>query len=309
MRHIAISAVVAIVFVVSGAKGFVAQAASIPITDCGSIAQAGTYVAENNLVAPFDQDCLVISSSHVRIDMNGKAITAACLSPSCIPTGSGGIAVHITSEADHVSISHLVVENYVSGIVVEGDHTSVAGASLNAFSGISLNNVHHSAFTDVAYTPANRSHHPINGPIVSVAGGGHNTISLANAQSNSQIGVVSEAPGILITSSSYNLIEGGDILAGGNAVTSPGILLTGQSNHNSIANTNIVVFEGNGIEVDLGSDFNLIQSNVVEILASPGFFALLDQNPNCGSNIWIDNIFSNDFAKGQISANPASCID
>lgn len=309
MRHIAISAVVAIVLIVSNAKGFVAQAASIPITDCGSIAQRGTYVVENDLVAPFGEDCLVINSSHVSIDMNGKVINAACLSPNCLPTGSGGIAVHITSEADHVSISHLVVENYVSGIVAEGDHTSVAGASLNAFSGISLNNVHHSTFTDVAYTPANRSHHPVNGPIVSVTGGGHNMLSLANAPPNSQVGVVSEAPGILITDSSYNLIEGGDILAGGEAVTSPGILLTGQSNHNSVANANIVVLEGNGIEVDLGSDFNLIQSNVVEILASPGFFALLDQNPDCGSNVWIGNIFSNSSAPGQISASPANCID
>jgi hypothetical protein len=311
MRHIT-GGTVAIVLIVLSVKGVVAQGVPTAITDCGNITQPGAYVAENNLVASYNDDCLVISSSHVSIDMNGNAMTSACppSNPGCPPIGSGGIAVHITSQADHVSISHLLVKNYAFGIVAEADHISVPGASLNTFAGISLNNVSHSTFTDVLYTPANENHHGANGPIVSVSGGGNNTFTFASAPSDSMVGVVTGPPGIIITNSNHNVIEGADILDGAQAEAGPGILLTGQSSHNSITNSNIVVFVGNGIEVDLGSDHNLIQSNVVEILASPlSFFALFDQNPDCGSNVWTDNTFSNDEAPGQISASPANCID
>lgn len=85
-------------------------------------------------------------------------------------------------------------------------------------------------------------------------------------------------------------------------------MLTQKSNYNFITNNNIFVLFGNGIEVDLGSGYN-VQNNTVEVATTPPeFFALLDQNPDCGSDVWIDNSFSNTFAAGQISANPASCI-
>jgi hypothetical protein len=35
---------------------------------------------------------------------------------------------------------------------------------------------------------------------------------------------------------------------------------------------------------------------------------MLDQNPDCGSDSWIGNIFSNETVPDQISANPESCI-
>ena len=59
----------------------------IPITACETITKKGNYVLASNLVAPFGSDCLVISSSHVSIDMSGWAITAACPSsnPLCLP--------------------------------------------------------------------------------------------------------------------------------------------------------------------------------------------------------------------------------
>ena len=183
MRHIAIGAAVAISLVVLNAKVVAAQGVPIAITDCGNITQPGAYVAENNLVASYNEDCLVISSSHVSIDMNGAAMTSACppSNPGCPPIGAGGIAVHITSQADHVSISHLLVKNYAFGIVAEADHTSVTGASLDAIVGISLNDASHNTFTDVSYTPANHNFHAHNGPIISVTGGGHNTFMLTSA--------------------------------------------------------------------------------------------------------------------------------
>ena len=69
------------------------------------------------------------------------------------------------------------------------------------------------------------------------------------------------------------------------------------------------VLFGNGIELDLGDQRNFILNNTVTIATTAsGFYAMLDQNPNCGSDIWINNNFSNLFMPGQISASPASCI-
>jgi hypothetical protein len=314
MRHIT-GGTVAIVLIVLSVKGVLAQGVPIPITDCETITQPGAYVVENNLVASYTEDCLVISSSHVSVDMNGSAITSACppSNPGCPPIQSGGIAVHITNGADHVSISHLVVENYSVGISAEADHTSVAGASLNAIAGISLNNASYSTFTDVSYTPADKNYHSPNGPILFLTGGSHNSFSFTIATSDSS-GVVNNEPGIVITNSSHNVIEGADISCSAEAEAGPGILLTQESNHNYITNNNVFVLFGNGIEVDLGSDHNVIQNNVVEIEApppgsGPPFFALFDQNPDCGSNVWTDNTFGNGEAPGQISASPANCID
>jgi parallel beta-helix repeat protein len=92
-------------------------------------------------------------------------------------------------------------------------------------------------------------------------------------------------------------------------VAGPGILLTQNSDQNFLANNNVFVSFGNGIEVDLGSDQNVVQNNtVVTATSPPGYFALFDQNSDCGSNIWTNNVFNNEFVAGQISANPAGCI-
>lgn len=150
----------------------------IPITACGNITAHGNYVLASNLVASYGDDCLIISSSHINIDMNGWAITAACppSNPDCPPFELGGTAVQITSGADHVSISNLAVQSYSSGIVVAADYASVVGASLNAFAGITLNNVNYARFTGVSYTPANETYNGTNGPILSISGGSHNTV-------------------------------------------------------------------------------------------------------------------------------------
>jgi hypothetical protein len=65
---------------------------------------------------------------------------------------------------------------------------------------------------------------------------------------------------------------------------------------------------GSGIEVDVGSRHNVIFGNTVSIAAPMGVFAMVDQNSNCGSDVWFANTFSNIFAAGQISASPVTCI-
>ena len=94
-----------------------AVAAPIAITDCENITQPGDYVLTNDLVLDADNgggECLVISTPHVDIDMNGWTITVACFSqPSCPPIAfgpKGGTGIQILSGADHVSITNGNVE-------------------------------------------------------------------------------------------------------------------------------------------------------------------------------------------------------
>ena len=143
------------------------------------------------------------------------------------------------------------------------------------------------------------------GPVLTVSGGGKNTFTAINS-------ATSTFEGIIITNSNNNVIDGAEISCSAELVAGPGILLTQESENNSVTHANIFVLFGNGIEVDLGSDHNLIQNNTVVTATSDfeffGIFAMLDENPNCDSNIWTDNSFSDIFAPGQISANQPSCI-
>jgi hypothetical protein len=86
------------------------------------------------------------------------------------------------------------------------------------------------------------------------------------------------------------------------------ILLSNGSSFNVVTNSTLFDECGSGIEVNMGSRHNAIIGNNVTIASPRNVFAMFDQNPECGSDVWIDNSFSNIFAAGQISANPTNCI-
>jgi hypothetical protein len=319
MRRLAISAVVALFLIVLSTNGFAKPhkgfKSPIPLTNCETITQRGNYVLENDLVLSLiysggqggNGNCLVIDSSHVNVDLNGRTITTACVLPDGSPCPfffQGGIGIDI--EADHVAIANGQVGEanggFVYGVVGGSDHISATNLGITTDIGIVLSDVSHSAFTNIIYEGADLQYHAENGPVLSVSGGGDNTFTSINSKSNT-------FEGVIITNSSNNVIQGANIFCTAQGQAGPGIVLTQQSDHNLLTNNNIFVLFGNGIELDLGSDDNVIQNNTVEIATTPpGFFAMLDQNPDCGSDVWSGNSFSNIFAAGQISANPANCI-
>src|ERR1700683_3644556 len=86
------------------------------------------------------------------------------------------------------------------------------------------------------------------------------------------------------------------------------IRLSHGSSFNLVTNSTLFDDCGGGIEVDAGSRHNIIIGNTVTVASPADVFLMLDQNPNCGTDVWIDNVFSNIFAPGQSSASPASCI-
>ena len=316
MRRLAISGAIALFLVVLSTNGFAKP--PIPLTKCETITRRGNYILANDLVLTLNTrggngNCLVINSSHVNVDLNGQAIT--CVLSGGFPTpcgpelGLGGIGIDI--EADHVSVANGNVGEvdggggYTVGIFGEGDYISAAHLGLATDMGIVLNDVRYSAFADIGYEGV----FDINGgpesfgPVLSVGGGGNNTFT-----SIKSTGARSPFEGIIIGNSSNNVIDGAAISCAAEGRAGPGILLTQESNHNFITNSNIFVVFGNGIQVDLGSDDNVIQNNTVETISPPGFFALFDQNPDCGSNLWINNVFNNEFVAGQPRANPVGCI-
>jgi Right handed beta helix region len=307
MRSIAFSITAALFLSLLSTNGFAKP--PIPLTDCETITQRGNYILENDLVLTLDAgggngNCLVINSSHVNVDLNGRAITCILSAGFPIPCSPNfsltGIGIDI--EADHVSIANGGVRDFAVGIFGEADHISATNLVLATDVGIILNDVRYSAFADIGYGGLGLVGPEESGPVLTVSGGGNNTFTSINSPVNS-------FEGIIITNSSNNVIEGADLFCSAEGVAGPGILLTQDSNHNFITNSNIFVLFGNGIELDLGSDNNVVQNNAVETIDPPGFFALFDQNPDCGSNVWTDNTFSNLFPPGQISASPANCID
>jgi hypothetical protein len=299
MRRIAISCAVAFFLIGLCTDGFADP--PIPLTDCRTITQRGNYVLENDLVTSQGGNCLVINSSHVNVDLNGQTITCVLAGMFPCPIDSlEGIGIDI--EADHVSISNGTVERFAYGIVGGADHISATNLALATHTGIVLNDVSHSAFSDIRYVGTGVIGPETDGPVLSVSGGGKNTFTSINSPAFT-------FEGVIITNSSNNVIEEVDIGCAAEGKAGPGVLLTQESNNNFIANSNIFVLFGNGIEVDSDSNDNVIQNDTVETATTqPEFFALLDQNPDCGSNVWTDNTFSNIFMPGEISASPASCI-
>jgi len=272
------------------------------ITSCETISQPGDYILASDIALTVDNpstggggDCLVITASHVNIDMQDYSIGISCPF-SCSPQEYGPVGtagVHIMSGANNVSIANGEVDNFMYGVLVEADHASVDDfISFNAIVALSLDNVSNSTFTDISFGAGGLPYNFSVGPMVSVAGGGHNTFTeLTDTVSDS---------GVEVMNSSHNVVSQADISCSAVGEAGPGILLTGDSGHNLISDNNVDVLDGNGIEVDLGSDHNAIQGNTVSITSPAGDFAMYDKNPNCGHDLWIGNSFTN--------ASPASCI-
>jgi hypothetical protein len=314
-----IAAVVALFLILLNSNGSVALCSAVPITDCETITQPGSYVLENDLVLAASTpsygaggNCLVVSSSRVKIDLGGHTINVGCppFFPSACPLEFGpvgGIGIDITSGSDFVNISNGTVENFVYGIIAESDHNriSITNVELTAVVGLTLNDVSHSAFTNVDYHGADTSIHPSNGPIITLNGGGKNIFINVSGAVASDVG---KPDGIALLNSNTNLISGANITETSLECGGADILVSDGSSNNAVTNSNLFYLCGSGIEVDAGSRRNLIFGNTVSIASPMDIFAMVDQNPNCGSDAWINNSFSNMFAAGQISANPASCI-
>ena len=282
----------------------------IVVSGCGAITSPGNYVLANDLVIDTDidqaGDCLDISAAHVNLNLEGHTIYVDCLADlgtSCgLVYGSsvvGAIGINILKGADHVSITNGTVGseagNFEYGIAGAADHTSVAEMTLVALVGISLTDVSYNTFTGISYTAGDESYHGANGPIVLVSGDHNTFISVVSGFNGSVGSDLNSHTTAISVAGDHNLIDQANVSSFG--IGPYTVLLSG--NYNSITNSTVFGEGNGGIEVTLGGAHNYIEGNTVTII-NPAYFAMFDQNPDCGSNIWTGNIFS--------SADPSSCI-
>jgi hypothetical protein len=296
------------VFDGSNAKRVAAQSQSpTAITECGDITQAGNYIVENDLVLEVSEQqdlgmetCLTISASRVKIDLGGNTIAVACSNPFlCDPEFNvpGGIGVEVTAGANNVSISNGAVENYVYGIVADQDNSlSVSNLLLAAVVGVTLSDVSQSTVRGITYFGAGQNEHSTNGPLLYVSGGSHNSFSNLTGDTGTDVGIVDA---VEIVGSNANSISQLN-LENDSSCSNAALLLTGGSSLNLVTGNTIFDDCGAGIEVDSGGRLNFIVGNSVTTISPPDVFAMLDENPKCGSDFWFLNTFSD--------ASPSSCI-
>jgi len=334
MRYLAVGAAVALLLIGSNAKVFaganakwsaganakkLAAQSQVPtaITECGDITQAGNYVLENDLVLvvegeqDFGMDtCLTISASRVKIDMGGNAITVACSNPFLCAEDfavPGGIGIEIAAGADSVSISNGDIDNYVYGIVADQDYyMSITNLEMTVVVGLTLSDVSLSTVNGITYFRAGGDEHQTDGPLLYVSGGSHNAFSNLSGGTGTDIGLVDA---VEIVGSNANSITQLNV-ENDSSCTNAALLLTGGSSFNLVASNTVFDLCGAGIEVDTGGRLNFIVENTVTTISPPDVFAMVDENPKCGSDFWFLNTFSNEDNRdpGLISASPSSCI-
>lgn len=332
MRSLVVGAAVALLLIGPNAKGFAGsnakrfvganaklfspkQALPTPITECGDITQAGNYVVENDLVLQVNEQqdlgtetCLTISASRVNINLGGNTIAVACSdSFLCDPEFNvpGGIGIDVAGRANNVSISNGSVDNYVYGIVADqANSLSVTNLALTAVVGVTLSDVSQSTVGSITYEGAGENEHSANGPLLYVSGGRNNSFSNLSGDTGADIGIVDA---IQIDGSNANTISQLN-LENDSSCSNAVILLTGGSSFNLVTGNTLFDLCGSGIEVDTGGRHNVITGNDVTTISPPDVFAMLDENPKCGSDFWFMNTFSNETDPSLDSASPATCI-
>ena len=282
------------------------QAATM--TGCGTITQSGAYVLQNDMVLNTGNagygaggNCLVIAAPHTRIDLNGHTIAAVSMFPA-LDGVSGGIGIDI--EAKDVTVSNGTVSNFVYGVSADSvDRAVVQDVRVRAVVGLLLTDVSRSTFARIDYQAADLSGvGASDGPVAYVTGGGSNTFDTLTGTVFSDPGI---GPyGFEIDGSNRNLITGLNIQGVPGAAA---LVLFDDANNNVVIGNTFFDEGGSGIVIDAGSDRNFVFNNDVSIASSPGEFAMVDLNPDCGSNLWLGNTFSNQFEPGD-SADPVACI-
>lgn len=303
-------ALILCLLVASPAASFAGRRAhqAAPMTGCGTITQSGSYVLQNDMVLNTGNagygaggNCLVIAAQHTQVDLNGHTIVAVSMFPA-LDGVSGGIGIDI--EAKDVTVSNGTVSNFVYGVAVDNvDGATVTDLTLRAVTGLALTGVKRSTFARINYQAADLSGvGASDGPVAYVTGGGDNTFDTLTGTVFSDPGI---GPfGFEIDGSNRNLISGLNIQGIPGAA---GLVLFDDASNNVVTHNTFFDEGGGGIVIESGSDRNFVFDNNVSVASSPDEFAMVDMNPDCGSNLWLGNTFSNQFVPGD-SADPAGCI-
>jgi hypothetical protein len=299
-----------------------AQFTGTNIASCGTITTPGEYL----IGPPFDPNNPVSTVTHsgtgdcIRIKAPNVTIWFYNGDPSYLLGDGQGTAIHILRSARNTQLRTFIgggVSNFAIGVRDDADNASIAGnfdepmLMSSTKTGVVLNNVKETSVSNLqigCFESADNSGcgfqsfadpQTLIGPKtgIFVRRGHDNTITEtsfpdATGCMNGFGGVLcAVGVDIQVSSSNHNHISA-DVYAG-----TTGINLNRRSRFNTISSGHMSSLE-NGIALRRGSSRNDVQNNVVTNSTN---FDLLDLNPDCGSNSWINNSFT--------SAQPSGCID
>jgi Periplasmic copper-binding protein (NosD) len=289
------------------------KAGSCPlmITACGCvITHSDTYIAANNLTATqTNQNCVEIAASNSILNLKGVDVVGK--------NDGTGIGILIRKGADHVIVeggdktgAQALVTKWKIGIEDDGDAAVIAFFSQvggfpellppipgNTRGGVLLNGVKDSVVgvlnanangkfgvmlsntTDVTLFNFSADKNKETGIRLDSSRG--SSIGPGGAQSNVKYG-------IWLLSSSDNTIRDSN----GNTMNGDtGILLGGGSNRNRISSGGAPKNGKSGIVITRGSTSNTVTVTHNQNNGNPNS-DMIDLNPNCGNNIWYNNVGS-----------------
>jgi hypothetical protein len=259
--------------------------AATPITTCTTISTPGNYFLDANLTAA--AGCITINASNVTLALNSYSIQGS----------AGGVGITITpltGRLDHVSVSGPgVIQGFTTGITINNSDyvqvTSLTSASnvsnginsggTNTFVTIASNILTQNGIWGLLFTADNSS---VTGNELPGNGGGTGIHPTGGMRMTGTANTISG-----------NVASGNTLLAANTNTLNAGIVVntTASRIFGNIADGNVSA----GIRVS-GTGNQLFNNKALGNTVND----LQDDNANCGTNLWADNI--------SFTRNPASCV-
>jgi Right handed beta helix region len=249
------------------------------VTACTTLRAAGSYEIDATLIASGATDCIAIAASNVVLNLNGWLIQG----------GGGAAGVHVLPKAANTYIEGrgTMISGFNEGVEIDGVGAVAENftSASNSDAGVYLNNSRQARVANFT-TSGN-----LDG--VRVSSGTDNVVEGVTAHTNSRYGVWLE-------STSYNSVEGFLVEDNQMAGVYVGCWPAGPqgtkcarkikpSNYNSILDGSAVKNSAGdqafGIAIDLGNSNNRVSGVTTSFNSESD---LVDDNPDCGNNIWID---------------------
>jgi hypothetical protein len=272
-----------------------AQAAFTDISTCNNAVPApagslintpGDYQITADLTA--SSNCILITASNVSLKLNGHIITGA--------NSGTGILVFAAGRLDHVGIEGPgLIKGFATGIaLLNTDYSQVNRVTAAANGGIGIL-ANGSTFLTLGYNVTTQ-----NGFFGIELQTCTNSAVAFNEMNGNGIAVSSAIKAGLFVFSASNNNQVNNNQASGNGVAggtfNSGLLIL--SNGNRVYNNSTDGNLGAGIQATAGAANNQIFSNLSSV--GNGGFDLQDDNTNCGTNVWTDNV--------AFTKNPSSCV-
>jgi hypothetical protein len=262
-----------------------------PVSACQGISQPGLYVLDGGN----PNGGHLTFSSHECITVSAPNVTFALAFGGSIDGGGQGIGLHVLKTASNFVLTGDIggsIENTAVGVQVDADGAKISSGgfdepmSISGTIGILLNRVHGVSVAVGAgqmsmggYTTA-----------VMIKGGGDNSLGFPSTDHfPGWSGLFGPGVAVDVEHSRNNLIEGLYVFSGSGVVIGRG------SSHNTV-DTGFFQNGTVGVEIKRGAKHNTVTTNV----STSNQTDLLDDNRNCGTNIWTGDTFN--------TAAPSNCV-